>query len=326
MKYGQGAKGWVQDTPCAKQDPITFCSYMIETLGTIKKIILLGNNEKKKIYVTGSSGFTKVIDCLKDAKNIVTKTFLGRNAKTAFENEFRSNMVIINEMNKRYHTLSPGFEWKDDEPIYGMIVVRNDDSRMYHLFSEGCSTQVLNIKFNQRLFNKFIKDISSILDKLQAIGYMHNDIKPDNMIFCKNSNRFKIIDWELVTSVKEPPLKFYNSGNTTFNHSIRFYLGGLPSFVAKQIQSEYGVKRPKYEWVAKLSSFKELNLIMKTSFDYLLKRHNDDKDRKTLYKTLAPHFDKWAFAQMIILLAEKHGLKYPKEKIQEYMAPFLPII
>jgi len=324
MKYGQGAKGSVQDTPCMKRDPVTFCNSMIEKRDAIKQMILFKSSGT--ITLRRPEDFDKVIKRLRYAKGIVTKTFLGKSPKTAFKNEFRSNMVIIKKLSKTYHTLSPGFKWKKGEEIYGLVIkYENSEDDTYHLFSEGCSTQIMNMKFDQRLFNKFIKEIGETLDLLQELGYMHNDIKPDNMIYCKNSDRFKIIDWELVTSVKQPPLKFYNSGNTTFNHSIRFYLGGLPSVVAKRIQSDYGVKRPKYKWVGRLKCFHELNLIMKTSFDYLVEKYSD-KDKRVLHRDLAPHFDKYAFAQMLVILAEKYRLKYPQKRVMEYMQPFMPSV
>ena len=202
-----------------------------------------------------------------------------------------------------------------------MMVVA--DYTSFHIFSEGCSTQIMHIKFTQRFFDKFVKEIGETLDIIQDLGYQHHDIKPDNMIYCKHTDRFKIIDWELVTHESAPLGRYWEMGNTLFNHPIKFYLGGLPAFIAKRLPARFAVKKNKYHWVEKLQSFEHLNLLTTTSFDYLVKKHSGELAEK-VYKRYMPHLDKYAFGQSIVLLADKNKVEIPIETVRELMAPLLP--
>jgi serine/threonine protein kinase len=57
---------------------------------------------------------------------------------------------------------------------------------------------------------------------LQKRNYIHNDLKPDNIIYCKDG--FKIIDWELSRDIKSKPDSIIYTGNTRYNHPLKLYL------------------------------------------------------------------------------------------------------
>ena len=65
----------------------------------------------------------------------------------------------------------------------------------FFIFQEKCHKTLDNIKFTQKEFNKFIKDIYESLLILQKSNFIHNDIKADNVIYC--DNKYKLIDWDL---------------------------------------------------------------------------------------------------------------------------------
>ncbi len=319
--YGQGMKGYVSDTACYKNDIHNFCYLFYSKIDSCKVVILYTDSEKVNLKTYGD--FNTLYTLLQNAQHTVTKTFNGKDPQMAFRNELRSNITITKIFqNKSHHTISPGFLW-NNKPVYGMKIVDNLNNASYHLFSEGCSIQIMHIKFTQPLFNKFVQDITDTLNVLQKFGYQHNDIKPDNMVFCKNSNRFKLIDWELTSHINNSMKNLEGMGNTLFNHPLKFYLSGLPAFVSKRLATFYAAKKKKYNWVSKLKTFHELHLLTTTSFDYILQTHPNDSLNK-IHRLYSSYFDKYAFAQSVILLADKNRLQIPFHIVNNLLDPLLP--
>jgi serine/threonine protein kinase len=321
--YGEGMKGYVEDAPCIKDDHKTFCKYFTDNQTDIAKVSLY-NVDLKHIDVKEPSEITNILNMLKEAKTIVAKTFKGNNPVEPFKNELKASKIIASTLpNPDYHTIAPAFIYKK-VPVYGMVIEYESaiKSKSFHIFSEGCSTQILNVKFDQKLFNKFVNDIKEGFDVIHKAGIYHNDVKPDNMIFCPKSNRFKIIDWELASFFPKKPINFRKCGTTLFNHPLKFYLGGLPSVIAKRL-IEYSLLLGKHKWVSKCKSYPLVKAFAQTSFEHILSIHAD-KTKLQIHKLYAKFYDNYAFALTIILLADKHKLNVPKELIDDLLAPFIP--
>ena len=323
--YGEGMKGYVEDAPCIKDDKKTFCKYLYDNEKDIQKMTLYNVN-LKRIIVTDPSEMQQIFALLKKAKSIVAKTFKGNQPVEYFKNELKASKIVASTLpDPSYHTIAPAFIYKK-MPVYGLVIQYNSisKSKTYHIFSEGCSTQILDVKFDQKLFDKFVKDIKEGFDVIHKAGICHNDVKPDNMIYCPNSKRFKIIDWELASFFPKKPVEFNKCGTTLYNHPLKFYLGGLPSVVAKRLIG-YSMLIGKHQWVKKLKSFDQVKAFAQTSLDHILKLHSDDTKNK-IHKKYAKYYDNYAFALTIIFIADKHKLKPPTSLINELLQPFTPSI
>jgi len=317
--YGEGMKGYVEDARCIKDDDRTFCRWLESNQDEITKAELYSNF--KKLTIDATAFKTKVVPLIRSSKNIVAKTFKGENPKDYFLNELRASKIVAKTLpDHTYHTVAPGFVY-DGMPVYG-LVLHKKETTTYHIFSEGCSTQILDVKFDQKLFDKFIKDILEGFDKIHAAGLYHNDVKPDNMIYCGATNRFKIIDWELAAKFSKTPTKYSQSGTTLYNHPMKFYIGGLPAFISRLLPS-YSLVIGKHKWVKELKAWPHIKQFITNSFDFAV-ASNCHLTKEQLHKKFAPHYDNFAFALTILFLADKHQLKVPKGLVAKLMGPFVP--
>ena len=326
-RYGEGMKGYVEDCACMKSDDATFCAELRRLVADrdIKSLRLYWS-PSGHLTVSGEENIKTVIDIIASRKRIVVKTFKGSDsdARDGFQNEIRGFLKVGKILKSlKYHTISPGFV-KDGHDIYGIIVERSDRERTYHTFTEGCSTPVDELRFDSQIqFDKFVREIGEALEVMHTRGYHHNDIKPDNMIYCPNTDRFKLIDWELSGKFKDEPAIFYKCGTSLYNHPIKFYNGGLPVMVAKQLMAFTVARVEKHQWLKKMKSYRYITQLAHSSIDWIM-MIDGDKSRRSVHHKYGPYLDNWAFAVTVIFLAEKHGLKVPEEKLRELMGPFLP--
>jgi serine/threonine protein kinase len=324
-RYGEGVKGFVEDCACQKGDEATFCKMLRELYkaGEIESLKLYWSVSK---HMTVSSGeeIQTVIDIISSRRTIVVKTFKGANAGDGFKDEIRGFLKVSSILKgKKYHTISPGFT-KDGKEIYGVVISRVSGAPSYHTFTEGCSTPVDEMKFaSQEQFDKFVKDIGEALAAMHAQNYYHNDIKPDNMIYCPAADRFKLIDWELSGKFKSEPPTFYKCGTSLYNHPLKFYLGGLPAVVSKQLMTFTVMRMDKHKWLKEMKSYRHIRRLAGVSLDWIIETE-EGAGVNMLHHKYAPFFDNWAFALCIIFLAEKHNMRVPEEELRSLMEPFLP--
>ena len=205
-------------------------------------------------------------------------------------NGYKKMIKILKNKIKKYTTITEGFKYKN-ENIYGLFI---DD--IYIVFTEKCNKTIDKIKFTQKTFDKFFKQIMNILKIMEKNNYLHNDIKPSNIIEC-NGN-FKLIDWEMSYNLRKQVNGFYisKSGNFLYNHPIKFYYNGIPLIVNKLI---YGIELLYDKDIIKLKSPLIIRRIIEDSFDYLNKN-------KFIYFKYSDYF---AFIMVYIFIAEKYNLK-----------------
>jgi serine/threonine protein kinase len=84
-------------------------------------------------------------------------------------------------------------------------------------------------KMDEQLFKQFVVDILKILVKLNKNGIVHQDIKPDNMMYC--NGKFILIDWELSRKYTR---NWFQDRNLTVPWPI-FYLSKFGPIVWKAI-------------------------------------------------------------------------------------------
>ncbi len=310
--YGQGVYGRVTDTECLPQDPETFCEFLKNNKDNITKIVLNGRIHLSKKYVPAL--ITKMLEAMTHS---VTKTFL---KPQGFYDEIAAIEKIVKLIAKRLHTLTPGFKYHK-LPIYGVVIHFNDGSTTYHVFNEKCSTTTENFDFTETTFKQFISDIDEILTHLHKAGFNHNDVKPDNIIYCENDKRFKLIDWNQAAPIKKV-LGVKKIGSIFYNHPLKFYVNGLPQLISKN-NMELSIFTGDYNWEKHTHIYEFIKSFGKDSFDYVLSK---EESINNMHKTYSKHFDGYSFAISIMFLAEKNNIPVPKDKVLELLQPFIDFL
>lgn len=279
-----------------------------------KDLTLITMDEKIKIPVKELDSILKLIRV--NSKTTLAKKFsyiipLFNTNEKRFNNEldgYKQLMSIFGKDISKYTTVKKAFTYNKKD-VYGLLFNNN-----YYIFIEKCYKTIDNIKFTQKSLNKCVSDIMEILDILKRNHYVHNDIKPDNIILC--NKRFKLIDWESSNLIKNQTSTFINSknGNFVFNHPIKFYKIGLPYFFYRYI---YDAEIQTYPYIANLKSPVIITDLVYNSFnDVLNKYKNSPKD---YYLKIS---DYYSFALSIIYIAEKNNLDYPKKLIDDILANY----
>lgn len=276
------------------------------------KIILYGM--KKKYLLTEKLDLIlKEIEGKSDfiAKKIKKGDLIIGFARKNFKNEFNSVKDIYNFMGnniKKYTTIKSLFNY-DNTDIYAMSY-----EKKYYLFQEKCTDTIDNIKFTQKEFDKMVNDINEEILLLQKNKFLHNDIKPDNIILCKG--KYKLIDWDRAYYYKKLFKTLYMRGYFLFNHPYKFYKKGIPLFIYNFFVYLFKyLDNKKMSWIFKLNSYKKMEEKIYNSVNYLI---NNNK----LNNNLSKYYDNYSFALVIIFLAEKNKLKVPKKIVNKLLKPF----
>ena len=279
-----------------------------------KDLTLIAIDERIKIPVKDLDSVLKLIRV--NSNTTLAKKFsyiipLFNTDEKRFNNELEGYKQLISMFGKdisKYTTVKKGFEYNKKD-IYGILF-----NKTYYIFIEKCYKTIDNIKFTQKSLNKCVSDITEVLDILKKNNYIHNDIKPDNIIYC--NKRFKLIDWESSNLIKNQTSTFINSknGNFTFNHPIKFYKIGLPFFFYRYI---YDAEIQTYPYIAELKSPVIITEMVYNSFNDVLKKYKNSP--KDYYLKLA---DYYSFAISIIYMAEKNNIDYPKKFVNDILANY----
>ena len=309
-KINEGYKGITFDL-YNPNDNIDFYTMFKESKP--KTITLYGLNNK----IRTKDEYENILKALENKNNFIVKNFkrgyiLAGKAKINFKNELYSikSLSFIYRKKLSYYTaIKPIFNYNDMD-IYAISY-----DNKYFLFEEKCHKTLENIDFTQNEFNKFIADIYESLLILQKNNFLHNDIKADNIILC--DNHYKLIDWDLGFIKYKKFKSFMNGagGNFIFNHPIKFYNLGLSLYIFKFFY--YIFKKLNYnsdKWLYELNSF---NMIYQKSLESAELLIEKNKAR-----TVIKHYDMYSFATLIICLAEKNNLEYPKEFVNKLLKPF----
>jgi len=277
-------------------------------LSNPENITLISINEE--IEIKDNKEILKLIK--KNSKNTLTKKFstnntifFGSNKKNFFKelSGYKNLIDIFKKDISKYTTIKKGFTFKN-KPIYGIIFNNN-----YYIFLEKCFKTLENIQFTPKLLNKCIKDIFKVLQILNKKEYIHNDIKPDNIILCKN--RFKLIDWENSNYIKDQSYNIIKNGNLVFNHPIKYYRINIPYLGYKFI---YDHEILTYNYLFN----KKMPIIIaeqvEKSFNKVVEVYNKNKD---YYLKL---IDLYSFAITVIYIAEINKIiNYDKSFINKIL-------
>ena len=316
----QGYKGLVMDVYNERtKDKKTLYSEL--KYGKPEDIILITIDNGRNIKIKGQEAINEILESLKFIKNTLVKKFIYANflfgsKKHNFNNELMGYKKLIKIFNKditKHTTIKSGFVYKNRD-IYGIIF--NGD---YYLFLEECFKTLDYIKFTQNELNKCTKEIKETLDILRENDYIHNDLKPNNIILCKN--RYKIIDWESSGEIKKQPKTIVNTqnGNFAYNYPLKLYNLGVPLLIYKLIYNvESSVYTYKNKKLNKLS--KEIQEKIFNSFTIVLEHYKKIKKTDKYYYTRL--YDYYSFALTIIYLSEINNLTYDKKTINPILEKF----
>jgi len=276
-----------------------------------KEIILYGI--EKKYLIENLDIILKEIEGKTDfiSKKIKTGDLIMGLAYKNFNNEFNSVKEIFsfmgNNINK-YTTIKPLFNY------YGTDIYALSYDKKYYLFQEKCMNTIDNIKFTQTEFDKMIKDVYEAILILQKNKFLHNDIKPDNIILCKG--KYKLIDWDRAYYYKKLFKTLYMRGYFLFNHPYKFYKKGIPLFIYNFFVYLFKhLDNKKMSWIFELNIYKKMEEKIYNSVNHLI--HNNKTNNK-----LNRYYDNYSFALVIMFLAEKNNLKLPKKFVNKLLEPF----
>lgn len=279
-----------------------------------KNMTLITMNKKIKIPNKDLDSILRLIRL--NSKVTLAKKFsyiipLFNTNESRFNSELEGYKQLISIFGKdisKYTTVRKGFEYNDND-VYGICF-----NNTYYIFIEKCYKTIDNIKFTQKSLNKCVSDISETLNILKKHNYIHNDIKPDNIILC--NKRFKLIDWESSNLIKNQTSTFINSknGNFTFNHPIKFYKIGVPFFFYRFI---YDAEIQTYPYISDLKTPTIITELVSNSFNDVLKKYKNSPS--DYYLKMA---DYYSFAISIIYMAEKNNIDYPKKWVNDILANY----
>lgn len=299
--YNKGFKGVIYDI-----------KILIKELKDVNYIVLISIDHKgtSKKNIVKVSHIIDIID-----KSLIVKKFINSNiiigeTKDNFNNElngYKKMIKIFGDKVHKYTTIREGFIYKGKK-VYGINFENN-----YYIFLEKCHNTIDNIKFTQKSFNKFSKMIMKTLTIMNNNNYLHNDIKPSNIICCNKNGKdnFKLIDWEMSFNLSKQVNGFYinKSGNFLYNHPIKFYYIGVPLILNKLI---FIIELLFDKDIRKLKTTIKIREMIEESFDYL------NKNKFFYFK----YSDFFAFVLVHIYIAEKNNLKISLKLINPILLLF----
>lgn len=301
MKYNKGFKGVVYDT-----------NFLINELNNINYVLLISIDYKGRLrkHIVKVSKFINIIDTSLLVKKFINSNIIIGETKDNFNNElngYKKMIKIFGEKVYKYTTIKEGFIFKGRK-IYGINFENN-----YYIFLEKCNTTIDNIKFTQKSFDIFSKTIMKTLKIMENNNYLHNDIKPSNIIYCnKNGNyNFKLIDWEMSFNLSKQVNGFYinKNGNYLYNHPIKFYYTGIPLLINKLL---FAIELLFDKDIRILKTPIKIRNLIEESFNYLHKN-------KFFYFKYSDYF---AFALVHIYIAEKNNLNISFDLINPILKLF----
>ena len=142
---------------------------------------LLGRYEYLENNLIAKGGFSSIY------KGIDLK----KNSQVAIkvDNNFNNEFIIYNKL-------------KNSKIIGGIIdsiKIENTTYLILPFYENDCYNlwKKQKKKFNEKDIFMFLIQLIKQLKELHSIGYIHNDIKPENIMFDKENNRFTLIDFGL---------------------------------------------------------------------------------------------------------------------------------
>lgn len=306
-KYGEGVFGVTYDSACKLEDNETFCGMLKHNGVTVIQLHSFESylDLEKQSEIAAFVRYIHNLDCC--VVKYFKKYLVGVDNFT-FKDELNGMHTIYKIFGRhtnKYTTLTSlklfGFNF------VAAIVTFRDKTQMYVTFSAKCDSNLEHTPFNDAQLSSLTKDILSTFNIMQRHDYMHCDLKPDNMIYCSKSKKYKIIDWGL-SRTADP--QTYRSGTLNFSSPLSLYIGRpLLAFMCPQIVYYSTVYRMK-TW-ANSRIFKELYPIIKSEFDEII---STNLTKQELFNTYKHKLDIYNFGLSLSYIIYKNKLSWNRHK------------
>lgn len=306
-KYGEGLFGVTYDSACKLKDNETFCNILKDNGVSAIQLHSFDTylDLEKQSEIVAFIRHIHNLDCC--VVKYFKKYLVGVDSFT-FKDELNGMHTIYKIFGKnteKYTTLTSlklfGFNF------VAAIITFKDKSIMHVTFSAKCDSDLEHTTITDENLPLLTKDILATLNIMQRHNFLHCDLKPDNMIYCAKSNKFKIIDWGL-SKTADP--ETYQAGTMKFGSPLAIYLSRpIPAFLCLEI-AYYSVYYMNRQW-ADSAMFKELFSIIKSDFNYITSQDHTKSDLFMQYKN---KLDMYNFGMSLAYLVHKNKLSWRKYK------------
>jgi serine/threonine protein kinase len=241
-KYGEGVFGMTFDA-CQSIDTDTFCK--LPELRKATRITLYGGITKKEKVLERKIDVENFRTHLAGLDEYVVKVF---KAQSDIEKSFREELASIRQVCqvftkdqlKKYTTLA-----SDALTFQRMAYIGiSTDNGIFATFARRCQGDLMSNAMGEvtdATAKKLVDDIKPALEVMARHRFAHSDLKPDNIIYCATSKRFKLIDWGLARPLTTPanlytpnefccPLGHYISGTPWMLAMGQFYMANFKTF------------------------------------------------------------------------------------------------
>jgi serine/threonine protein kinase len=234
--------------------------------------------------------------------------YKGYSIEEDYRNEIALNHKIVQGFGKKAYMLaSKPIDSLYKEPVYG-VIIKYINGMDYIIFGHKCEPiKTLHVK-------KFLIDCLEELAVLHDMGYIHSDIKHDNMIYCKQ--RYTIIDFGIAI----PKTKKSLGGSQFFVNPIRLYTDNFPRIFIKPFIMQKVKARldPAYKRILEPYIDKSL-----TELDELRAKY----DKNTLNNKYKFNYDIFQLGRTLQYLLYKFRMKNPKytmyvDRLTSLLNPF----
>lgn len=306
-----------QDTLCVYKDTKTFCKYLSTVLDSVQSVNLFYSQSFAKVesdVLLGEDAQTFLITLTKSTNNSVTSTFTGKlQFQKHFDNVIKLRQMLHND-DHPFISVVHG-KGKSHKDVNGFSIHYRNGKVTYHTLQQGCDEYLDTMTITPKLYSKLLADILSVVEHVHKKGYSINGISHQSIGYFKNTNKFKILDWQFIGLLSDKRHKGY----VLYSHPLQSVMNGTPSMVAKR-NITLGSLLFSNRWVRKLNSYKVLGAYSKASLMYILETY-----KKKQLITFVEHFDKYSLALLSIFIAEKNNINVPTDDITLWLSPFTPI-
>lgn len=241
-KYGEGGFGVTFDA-CQTKDTIdtdTFCK--LPALRKATRITLYGGVTKNEKVLEKKVDLENFRTHVAGLDEYVVKIFKPQgNIEKSFREELASIrqvcQVFTKDQLKKYTTLASNALTFTRMAYIGI----STDNGIFATFARRCQGDLMSNamgKVTDVTAKKLVDDIKPALEVMARQRFSHSDLKPDNIIYCATSKRFKLIDWGLARPLTTPanlytpnefccPLGHYISGTPWMLAMGRFYIANF---------------------------------------------------------------------------------------------------
>lgn len=302
MRYGEGFKGATYDFACERGDADTLCEMLKRKKTSLIELISFD----KTLSIEKRTEVLAFAKNVRGAKSCIAKIFKGYGIgldRSAFFEEL--------DAMKRVHSIF-GRDTERETTLtslklfgFNFVAARiafEDESEVYVTFSHKCDSTLASTRMTRSRVDALISDACKTLVVMQRNDFAHCDLKPDNIIFCRKTKRFKIIDWGMA---KKMSARAFSVGTLGYGCPLAHYFGGKPAFVARRLMRVQAWWKDR-EWHDS-DVFASLRRLARDDFDSIVASGETDARAFERYKR---KFDVFSLGLCVARCLHGSGIDY----------------